>query len=186
MTDNSEKALACYLSGLRGVNLAAIDATIADAREGGIAPERIEKAERARSECVQLFNVASGKGTQSAAFQRAMDAGQRLFDIAENLNDLLVLRSEVSRDRARQAGVTKKRRSKMPQLDAWLSAQLSTGTPSNDALWASLPSSDDDEDLYRDGDSVVETNREGRQHAIGRDGFDKRVTAIRKESAANS
>lgn len=183
MTDSSEKALACYLSGLRGVNLAMIDKTISDARDGGIALERIEKAEMARVECKRLFEKASGKGTHSAEFQRAMDAGQRLFDIAENLNDLLMLRPEVSAKRNLHASQKRARGSHMPLLDAWLDSKLAMEKVSNKRLWDALPEFDDDEAsrcVYRDGDDCVIERDGDAVRETSRKGFDNRVTSVRK------
>lgn len=89
------------------------------------------------------------------------------------------LRPKAERDDARQAGTRKKRRSRMPQLDAWLDEQ--DLNQSNDALWQSLPREDEtDGDFYRDGDKVVEKLRSGKEHDATSEGFDKRVTAARK------
>lgn len=78
------------------------------------------------------------------------------------------------------------RGSKMPKLDAWLDSQ-NLDLPCDD-LWELLPSSDENEKLYRDGKKVVEVfaeiKRNGdsntRDHSIGRDGFDGRVRSARK------
>lgn len=89
------------------------------------------------------------------------------------------LRPKAERDDARQAGTRKKRRSHMPQLDAWLDKQ--DLNQSNDALWQSLPREDEtDGDVYRDDDKVVEKLRSGKEHDATSEGFNKRVTAARK------
>ena len=85
----------------------------------------------------------------------------------------------LARDAARQVGTRKLRGSRKPQLDEWL---RDMGLEkSNDVLWERLPSPEYSEDLYRDGDSVVEISASGRERSIGRAGFDKRLAKLRKQ-----
>lgn len=106
--EESEKTLRVYLYSVRGIKLDVIDATIKAAREGGeIAPELVQRAEDARRHCLTLLDSAWGKGSDSLEFARVMDAGQTLFEIADRLHGLMLLRPEVARDRSTQAGRAK-------------------------------------------------------------------------------
>lgn len=86
-----------------------------------------------------------------------------------------------ARDAKLQVALGKSRPPRMPKLDAWLlSIELAL---SNDDLFDALPSEDVGDDLYRDGDGVVEVNANGKEYAIGRAGFNKRVTKARKRKS---
>lgn len=104
----TEKTLRVYLYSVKGIKLDIIDSTIEAARHGGeIAPELIQRADDARRHCLTLLNAAYGKSSDSAEFARVMDAGQTLFEIADRLHGLMLLRPEVARDRSTQAGRAK-------------------------------------------------------------------------------
>lgn len=95
----------------------------------------------------------------------------------------------VQRDAKRQAGTRKPRKSRMPALDSWLDDELDkdpTVTPC--ILWKSLPTDYDSlGTLYLEDDKVREIGDYGREHAITRKGFDKRVRKAKKrKSSANN
>ena len=88
------------------------------------------------------------------------------------------LAEQTWRDNNRQAGTRKKRRSRWPDLDAYIRAEL-CADPGATALelFDRMPGSFDGEDFYVDGDRIIGSN--DRELQFG--GFEKRVSKIRKE-----
>jgi hypothetical protein len=127
------------------------------------------------------WRLLSAEALSNRLIEISNTAGMRLLArlaSAEAVAVYLDASPKVIRDRSRQDGTHRLRGSRMPELDSWLDGADVTRT--NAELFASLPSSDDDSDLYRDGDTVVEVQPTGNQRAVTRAGFDKRVTAARK------
>lgn len=173
--DRADRLLALRLRHVLGIDLEEIEATVARA-QGVIVPEQLDPVRAQSRRALKLLK----QGERLSA----MEAGQAAWNLVLGVFNALEVQPELLRDRRRQAGTRKTRASRMPKLDAWLLAQDLSAT--NDQLFAALMTSDGDDDLYRDGDEVVEVNSEGREHTITREGFDKRVTQARKQKNATS
>lgn len=128
--DEAERALPHYLHMQRGINLWQLDSTIDAALSAGVAEERAQHAVDCRERCLQLFIAASGLSTTSAEFQRAMDAGQTLFEVAQQLHDLMQLQPDVQtgrtargqRESAGFASGDKRTQDRLSEWDKWQQA----------------------------------------------------------------
>lgn len=142
--------------------------------------EEIALAEIALRHSADMFTA--GKLSQAIQYGREARA------LTDSLRKELALIPVVVRDNARQEGPRKPRGSRRLLLDQWLSDKLS-GRPglSNNELWDQLPQHDFGDGLYLDGDEIIELSGYGYEDGnarprkpLKREGFDKRVTAARK------
>ena len=86
----------------------------------------------------------------------------------------------IARGLAHDEGSQKDRGSRWPSLDAWIEAKLRQKTFTTDELFDMLPQVEDEDcrDFYRDGSVIIS---ESKRKPLGRSGFDKRVTEVRKQ-----
>ncbi len=143
------------------IDLRKIVATIAEAKAHGVTSELIGRTERALERCLELHR-ACRESHVSAKHRLAEEAAQTLFELADRLNGLSSIRSEIERDRARQAGTKKSRN---PDLQDWIVEQIKrTPDATTKELYAFAP-------LWV-------------QDAVGIDRFSKRIASARKVVAS--
>lgn len=85
---------------------------------------------------------------------------------------------KVIRDNKRQEGTRKGRSSQTPVLDSWIAQNKNLELTAKE-LWRKLDEADLD-DLYIDGDRLIETSKSGKEKEIKYKTFENRLSAARK------
>jgi len=137
-------------------------------------PDLIQQAEALHQRALDM-----GSATSTGWMDWQFRAQYENLERAAAELDIASIRPLAQSEKARVAGASKSRGSRMPLLDDWIRAQ--NLDRSNDELWHSLPEETEGDDLYRDGDKLVELKRNGREHSIQRGGFNKRIADVRKK-----